>query len=103
MRATLILEASRSDGMMYRMEPSLGALLLGRLLRYLGSYCLKMGSFERAAHFFLTTYADTPVGACCRRSSRLSSVPNYFIIDAVVVAILKLQIPNTLPILWRFI
>lgn len=37
MRATLVLEASRSDGTMYRMELSVGALLLGWLLKYIGS------------------------------------------------------------------
>lgn len=37
MRATSVLEAGRSDGTMYRMELSVGTLLLGWLLKYFGS------------------------------------------------------------------
>ncbi len=36
MRATLILEASRSNGTKYRMELSLGVIALGWLLKYFG-------------------------------------------------------------------
>ena len=36
MRATFILEASKSDGTMYRMQTSLDVLVLGWLLRYFG-------------------------------------------------------------------
>lgn len=37
MRASLILEASRSDGAKYRVELNLGLFALGWLLRWFGS------------------------------------------------------------------
>lgn len=36
MRATFILEASKSDGMMYRMQTSLDVYVLGWLMRAIG-------------------------------------------------------------------